>query len=187
MSLSIKIRNKNFTPEIFLQEAKIFWPKLRLHFRLNWLVWILIASLYFVVHLNYRLVFNETPSLPYTLFLVRYGENVKTGQVIAFNWHGGKQYPDGIMFAKRLVASQGEVVVRHGRDFSIGDLTLVGKEHGIYTRDLYPNNQLQEGSNVIPIGKYFVAGDHEYSLDSRYSLLGLVDEKDVVGRAYPIW
>jgi conjugal transfer pilin signal peptidase TrbI len=32
-----------------------------------------------------------------------------------------------------------------------------------------------------------VAGDHEYSLDSRYNLLGLVDEKDVIGRAYPIF
>jgi conjugal transfer pilin signal peptidase TrbI len=63
---------------------------------------------------------------------------------------------------------------------------LVGKEIGLSLKKLFPNDELREGKNTLQLNKYFVAGDHEYSLDSRYNLLGLVDKKDVIGRAYPI-
>ena len=71
--------------------------------------------------------------------------------------------------------------------FVVGDRTLVGKEIGLSLKKLFPNDELHEGKNTIQLSKYFVAGDHDYSLDSRYNLLGLVDKKDVIGRAYPIF
>jgi conjugal transfer pilin signal peptidase TrbI len=112
---------------------------------------------------------------------------VETGGLIAFKWHNGTPYPDGYIFTKRLLASPGEIVTKKGRDFTVGAQTLVGKEIGLSLKKLFPNDELREGKNTIQLNKYFVAGDHEYSLDSRYSLLGLVDKKDVIGRAYPIF
>jgi conjugal transfer pilin signal peptidase TrbI len=139
------------------------------------------------VHANYRLAFNESPSLPYKIMVIHLNEAVETGGFISFRWHSGFPFPDGSTFTKRLLASPGESVTKSGRDFMVGDRNLLGKEIGLSKKKLFPNDQLKEGKNIIPPDKYFVAGDHEYSLDSRYDLLGLVDKKDVIGRTYPIF
>lgn len=175
------------TPALLIERSKSFVPILTKHVRTHAITWVVLIALYIVVHANYRLAINQTPSLPYKLFLICLDKNVESGGLIAFKWHNGKPYPDGYVFTKRLLASPGEIVTRKGRDFTIGDRTLVGKEIGLSKKELFPNSELREGRNTIQLNKYFVAGDHEYSLDSRYSLLGLVDKKDVIGRAYPIF
>ncbi len=93
----------------------------------------------------------------------------------------------GTRLQNDLLASPGDIVTKKRRDFIVGDRTLIGKEIGLSLKKLFPNDELHEGKNTIQLNKYFVAGDHEYSLDSRYNLLGLVDKKDVIGRAYPIF
>lgn len=167
--------------------TQTFMPKLLSHVRLHGLVWLLLVALASVIQANYRIAVNRTPSLPYSFYLICLNDAVETGGFIAFNWHNGKPFPDGTVFTKRLLAATGDKVVKHGRDVTVGDVTLHGKEFGITGRRLFPNDQLREGDNIIAKGKYFVAGDHEYSLDSRYGLLGLVDQKEVIGRAYPIF
>jgi len=52
--------------------------------------------------------YNATPSLPFKLFLIHYHEPVSDGDYIAFRWHGGKPYPDGMVFAKRVVGMAGD-------------------------------------------------------------------------------
>lgn len=175
------------TVGLFIARCKSFGPILLAHFKSHAITWALLAALYSVIHANYRLAINQTPSLPYKLFLISLDEKVETGGLIAFRWHNGAPYPDGYTFTKRLLAGPGDIVARNGRDFTVGGHTLIGKEVGLSLRKLFPNDKLHEGKNTIQLGKYFVAGDHEYSLDSRYNLLGLVDEKDVIGRAYPIF
>ena len=175
------------TVDLFIERSKSFGPILLKHIKTHTVTWALLASLYGVVHANYRLAINQTPSLPYTLFLICLDEKVETGGLVAFRWHSGEPYPDGYTFTKRLLAGPGDIVTKKGRDFIIGDRTLVGKEVGLSLKKLFPNDELHEGKNTIQINKYFVAGDHEYSLDSRYNLLGLVDKNDVIGRAYPIF
>lgn len=170
-----------------IQQTRTFAPKLIRHVRLHGMAWLLLIALLMAVQANYRIAINRTPSLPYRVYLVCLGDAVPTDGFIAFTWHHGKPFPDGTVFTKRLLASAGEEVVRQGRDFHIGPINLHGKEHGLTGRQLFPNGELQEGVNQIPPGKYFVGGDHAYSLDSRYNLLGLVDQKDVIGRAYPIF
>ncbi len=180
-------KDQPLTLDLFMERSKSFGSILVRHVKSHAITWGLLIALYGVVHANYRLCINETPSLPYTLFLINLNETVETGGFIAFSWHHGKPYPDGITFVKRLLASPGDIVTKKGRDFIVGDRTLAGKEIGLSLKKLYPNDALHEGKNTIQLGKYFVAGDHEYSLDSRYNLLGLVDKKEVIGRAYPIF
>ena len=175
------------TLDLFIERSKSFGPILIKHFKSHAMTWALLISLYGVIHANYQLAINQTPSLPYTLFLICLNDTVETDGLIAFKWHNGAPYPDGYTFTKRLLASPGDVVTKKGRDFIVGDRTLVGKEIGLSLKKLFPNDELHEGKNTIQLNKYFVSGDHEYSLDSRYNLLGLVDKKDVIGRAYPIF
>lgn len=169
------------------RRTQAFTPKLLRHIQLHGMAWLLLLALASVIQANYRIAVNRTPSLPYSFYLICLNDAVETGGFIAFHWHNGKPFPDGTVFTKRLLAATGDKVVKHGRDVTVGDVTLRGKEYGITGRRLFPNDQLREGDNIIPPGKYFVAGDHEYSLDSRYGLLGLVDKKEVIGRAYPIF
>lgn len=172
--------------DLCIERSKAFGPVLVKHLRSHAITWVLLISLYGVAHANYRLAMNQTPSLPYTLFLICLNDTVETGGFIAFKWHNGDPYPDGYTFTKRLLAGPGDVVTKKGRDFVVGDRRLVGKNIGLSLKKLFPNDELREGKNTLQRNKYFVAGDHEYSLDSRYNLLGLVDKKDVIGRAYPI-
>lgn len=180
-------KNKSLSIKIFKELSKSFFFLLIKHLRSHAVTWVLVISIYLIIHENYRLAINQTPSLPYTLFIIELNHMVKDGGYVAFKWHNGEPYPNGYTFIKRLVAKPGETVTRKGTDFIIGDLVLVGKNIGLSKINLYPNKQLKEGENIIPFNKIFVAGDHEYSLDSRYSLLGLVDNNDIIGNAYPIF
>lgn len=164
-----------------------FWPLAVRHLKRYGFTWCVVFALFGVIQANYRLAINRTPSLPYTLFLICLNDRPATGGYLAFSWHHGRPYPDGITFIKRLLASPGDSVERHDRDFMVGHHLLIGKPMGMTGRKLYPNDQLQEGKNTLPPHRYFVAGDHEYSLDSRYSLQGLVNETEVIGRAYAIF
>lgn len=170
-----------------LIRVKSFGGLLIKHVKTHAITWLFLIALYHIFTLNYLVGINQTPSLPFKFFLIRLNENVETGGYIAFKWHGGKPYRDGAIFVKRLLAGPGDSVVRHHRNFSVGNRTLIGKAEGLTAKKLSPNDELREGGNTLQLGKYFVAGDHEYSLDSRYNALGLVDRKDVVGRAFPIF
>ena len=181
----------SINPTLTLSEIKArawtFCPLLIRHLKTQGVAWALAWVVYVLLHANYRLAVNQTQSLPYKLFLIELNAHVETGGFVAFRTRHIKPYPDHEIFVKRALATAGDTVVRHGRDFTVGDRTLVGKEIGLSKTRLYPNDELVDGANVVPPKKYFVGGDHEYSLDSRYKLLGLVNERDVIGRAYPIF
>lgn len=171
----------------FSERLTIFSQKLVKHVHQQGVIWLLVIALLTLIQANYRLAVNQTPSLSYKLFLICLHDSVSTGDFIAFTWHHGKPYPDGVTFVKRLLASTGDKVIKQGRVFIIGNVTLYAQEVGLTGRQLYANTQLKEGRNEIAPGKYFVAGDHPYSLDSRYNLLGLVEQSEVIGRAYPLF
>ena len=120
-----------FTLDLVIERSKSFGPLVVKHFKTHAITWILLILLYGVIHANYRLAINQTPSLPYTLFLISLDEKVETGGLIAFKWHNGDPYPDGYTFTKRLLASPGDVVTKRGRNFVVGDRTLIGKEIGL--------------------------------------------------------
>jgi conjugal transfer pilin signal peptidase TrbI len=158
----------------------------REHLCRQWLAWLLLVAGYFLFRANYMLGFNLTPSLPQHVFLIRYQDTVSRGDYVVFRWHGGPPYPDGFKTTKRVVGVPGDVVSRHGRQFTVRGQVYYAKETGLTGRRLEPN-PLPEGDGRIPHDKFFVVGDHEYSIDSRYLLVGLVDRRDIVGRAIPLF
>jgi hypothetical protein len=64
--------------------------------------YLLVAVCYHLFKANYLIGWNETPSLPYTLFVIHKNEPVNTGDYAAFRWHGGHPFPDGSLFTKRV-------------------------------------------------------------------------------------
>ncbi|UDF05765.1 S26 family signal peptidase [Asticcacaulis sp. AND118] len=74
-----------------------------------------------------------------------------------------------------------EVVVR-GRDFYING-RFVGQAK---THDQKGAAVQMSTSGLIPPDKYFVVTPHRDSFDSRYALVGLIDRKALIGKAYPV-
>lgn len=146
--------------------------------------------------------------LPYSVYIIKKGQRPLVGQYIAFRSRGITHFPDGKLWAKELTASWGdrveaevlvgadkvqETVFRNSMPIKLGVKGYVhvyyqnGKEPRVFTvyatdSDLRPLPMMED--IVIPQGKYFVTTPAQRSLDSRY--WGLVDEKDVVGRAIPV-
>lgn len=90
---------------------------------------------------------------------------------------------------KRVIATEGQTV---GFDYSAGavlvdgqavDETVFGLENGI--TDLpYTSFELLEFPQAVPAGCIFVLGDNRaVSEDSRYKVVGMVDRRDVLGKA----
>lgn len=82
------------------------------------------------------------------------------------------------LLIKRVIALPGEeIVITDGKVFINGD----------YLQEPYLVDPYTEGNihMVIPEGKIFTMGDNRRnSLDSRDDVLGLVDEDDIIGKAF---
>lgn len=90
---------------------------------------------------------------------------------------------DSEPLVKRIIATQGQTV---DIDFSAGVVYVDGKAlDEPYTAS--PTNDREDfsGPQTVPPGCVFVMGDNRNrSTDSRYSLIGMVDERLIIGRAY---
>lgn len=137
---------------------------------------------------QYKFVWNLSESLPQHFYMIEIGTTPKKGDFIAFKWSKDdttpmNPYPYGTIFVKQLEGVPGDVVVQNNREFSIDGKSLgVAK---VYSKKGQPLDIGPTG--LIPVGSYYVRGTHKDSLDSRYSLLGLVKSEDVIGRAIAIF
>lgn len=154
-----------------------------IHARRMWPAYIFAAATVYLFNENYQFGYNRTPSLPNTFFLVHVNEPVKKGDYIAFRWNGGYPYKKGQVFVKIVAGVEGDVVTLKDREFSIGGTVVgVAKTHGLRGQELEASPAGKIGPN-----QYYVQAPHKDSLDSRYSMLGLVNQRDVIGRAYAIF
>lgn len=149
---------------------------------------------------------NVTDSLPQKLFMVMKQENgVRRGDFVAFPWPRDLVYPKGIGFIKQVAGLPGDtVVVNDNREFKVirrrslseaipGSIQeplekSVGraKTHG--ERGNMKGVPLELGfTGVIPDGYIYVYAWSKDSLDSRYAILGLVRQDEVIGRAIPLF
>jgi conjugal transfer pilin signal peptidase TrbI len=150
------------------------WREIRLPF----VLWLMVAWLAF--SRSYMLAFNLTESLPGTVFLISKKTLPEAGDFVAFRWERNWPYPHGSIFVKRLTGLPGAQVTVQGRNYLVDGRTMgLAKERARTGEYLVPGPV-----GVIPEGRYFVAGEHPDSLDSRYQLTGWVKRDQVIGRAY---
>lgn len=110
----------------------------------------------------------------------------------SYQLFGDPQRGDIIVFHSVLTTAEGaekllvkRIIALPGDTISItGGVVYVNGEPQVedYTKDGYTNTEMDE--ITIPEGKLFCMGDNrQNSRDSRDSLIGLVDESDVLGKA----
>ena len=145
------------------------------------LLWVIAAHLAF--GRAYLLALNLTESLPGTLFLVEKNVMPARGELMAFRWEDNCPYPRGSLFLKRLIGLPGSLVTATGRAFFVdGEPVGRAKEHAT------TGEPLEIGPvGTLPDGRYYVAGSHSDSLDSRYRLTGWVARQQIVGKAHRVF
>jgi conjugal transfer pilin signal peptidase TrbI len=132
---------------------------------------------------DYQFFLNETESLPNWAFWVNKNEREPArGDYFAFVPPPNPYYPSGFRFAKEVAGVPGDEVVVRGRDFYING-RFVGQAK---THDQKGAAVQMSTSGLIPPDKYFVVTPHRDSFDSRYALVGLIDRKALIGKAYPV-
>ncbi len=153
------------------------WRQIRFPF----VLWLMVAYLAF--SRSYMLALNLTESLTGSVFLISKKTFPDAGDFVAFRWERNWPYPQGSIFVKRLTGLPGEHVTVQGRNYLVDGRTMgLAKERARTGEYLVPGPV-----GVIPEGRYFVAGDHPDSLDSRYQLTGWVKRDQVIGRAYRLF
>ncbi|MYM92710.1 S26 family signal peptidase [Duganella vulcania] len=153
------------------------------HLARLWLAYLMVAGCLYLFNGNYEIAYNRTHSLPYQFFLIHYGEPVQRGDFIAFRWNGSYPYKKGQVFVKIAAGVAGDEVTRVGQEFFVaGQSVGSAKPFGLRGQPLEAS-----GTGTIGPYQYYVKAPHKDSLDSRYAMLGLVKQSDVVGRAYVIF
>jgi conjugal transfer pilin signal peptidase TrbI len=133
-------------------------------------------------------LFNWTPSLPYSVVLVQYGpRRLQRGDFIVFAFAGEAQaaYPGlrGQPFFKIVRGMPGDAVTVVGRTVAInGEFVGLAKTRTYDRRPLEPL-----AATVIPPGYYYVQGTSPDSFDSRYRASGLVRAEQVIGTVVPLF
>ena len=160
-----------------------FWTLLVEHFRVHWLVYPLVAACCFFFSENYRIGFNQTASLPQSVFLIHKNEPAGRGDYLAFRTPAGSRFAHEAILTKIVVGEAGDVVSVSDRIVFInGRAVGFAKTHSLKGEPLDPI-----APTVIGADQVYVMGLHKDSLDSRYSIVGLIPRANIVGRAHPIW
>lgn len=153
-------------------------------------IWGLALSRLFVPHVPVLpVMFNWTPSLPYSVVFVDYWHGpVQRGDLVVYRFTGeaGRRDYPGLKdqaFFKRVAGMPGDTVTVADRDVFVNGL-LVGraKTHTFDRRPLQPISP-----TVIPPGFLYVQGTSPDSFDSRYRNSGLVPLRDVQATVRPIF
>lgn len=176
-------KGKNWRASLNIENSISFLKIMLQHFRRAWFAYVLAGLAWHLFNENYQFGYNRTQSLPQKFFIIHLNEPVQKGDFVAFKWNGEYPYKKGQIFVKILAGEPGDEVVRKGREFFIdGQSVGVAKERGLRGQELEASPP-----GVIGQDQYYMRAPHKDSLDSRYTLLGLVKKETVVGRAYAIF
>lgn len=157
---------------------------LREHARRCWWAYGLAAAAFAWCGAHYRLALNMSDSLPNAAYLVVLDTKpAAVGDYVAFEWQRNQFYRRNWVFIKRVAGLPGQAVAVQRRAVFI-DGKPVGyakpySSRGVALEPIEPG--------VIPDGFLYAAAPHPDSLDSRYSVTGLIQSSRIVGKAYAIF
>lgn len=147
-----------------------------------WLLalWVMFGR-YFVVSINL------TDSLPGRLYLIQKGVKPGLNDFAAFQYQGGGPYAPGTRFLKIVKGIEGAHVVAIESNSGFMNFYVNGSFVGQAKPKSRSGTPLSPGpTGTIPPHHYYMSAPNPDSLDSRYALVGWVDEKYVIGRAIAI-
>ncbi len=147
----------------------------------------LLSGMMVVLLLLFRVVIVDGTSMNHTLLDGDYllllsnslYRNVEQGDIVVIS---KASFEDGTPIVKRVIATEGQTV---DIDFSTGTVYVdgVALEEDYINSPTYTNGGT-EFPLVVEEGCVFVMGDNRgVSLDSRYPEVGLVDEREILGKA----
>jgi len=137
---------------------------------------------------KHLIVFSNTDSLDYSIFLVTPNKEVSRNDLVTFRYLGENiyHYEKNQNFTKIVKCMSGdylktEIDVIEGNKYYCND-TFIGQA-------LKKDMELKSISNfvyngMLKDGRIFVIGTHKYSYDSRY--WGLVNDEQIIGLSYGI-
>jgi conjugal transfer pilin signal peptidase TrbI len=161
------------------------------HFAKWYPLYIWIVALTYILGSYYTVSFNFTQSLPGTVFLVSKDTNFtpEKGMYIVFRPPQAEPYAHGTEhFLKIVKGVPGSVVTSKPIGGGYTDFFVDGQSVGIAKPISLRHLPLEPGhTGVIPEGQYYVAGTHADSFDSRYAVIGWIDRKRLIGRAYKVF
>ncbi len=127
---------------------------------------------------SFALVLNGSKSLPHNAYaMVTYPKVMSQGIYAAFN--PPAHFDRGHPFIKQVIGVPGDVIEHRNGLVCVNNQCLKPQGHTAPFIEMTP-------MGVIGKGQYFVAGDTDDSLDSRYASLGLVSKDSVRAVGYPI-
>lgn len=132
---------------------------------------------------HYRLAFNESESLPGTLFLVEVGKppvcGPTAGEYVQFQMPPDARWYAGQRLLKVAKGCPGDRVRRDGRRVYVNDW-FAG--HAVPAlNDGTPMEMIAAGP--IPAGHYYLWASHPASFDSRYAEFNLIAREQIIGTA----
>lgn len=131
---------------------------------------------------------NISDSLPGRVYLIQKGIKPDLGDFAAFLYQGGGPYPSGARFLKLVKGVAGANVQTVQVEAGYIDFFVNGSFVGRAKPTSKTGSSLIPGpTGTIPQHHYYMAAPNPDSLDSRYALVGWVDEAQVIGRAIQVF
>ncbi len=144
------------------------------------LPWGLLYVIVFVIPytMGFRVFINMTNSLPGHVYVYRIGTTPKKGELVTLKH---PKFP--CLITKRVIGSTGDKVSVENNvvlinDESVGPFVcFTSKGDPLVPIDV----------KTIPENRWFVAGSHPRSHDSRYASFGLIHTHQIEGRAWEVF
>lgn len=162
-------------------------------FLLIFVIFVLCTEVILII-MGYKISLSLSPSLPYKCYLVKTRNfdvnKIKNGDFIQFI-NKDATYYNGINITKQVFASGGDVldinIFNEVVDNIQGTIAFQGKVLKVKDKTIKGTKVNINNITKIPSNHYFVIGYNENSFDSRYKEFGLINEKEVIGVAKPLF
>lgn len=164
------------------QNAFQFYQLFVGHVSRNFFAYMFFFLSFFLFAQNYKIAINNDVSLPGKVYLIHYGERPDINDFVVFK-KKAPYLPNGHTLVKILAGKPGDDIAVKDRDVYLNG-TYMGhaKEKTRLGNPLTP-----VAETAVPDGKFYVAGTHKDSYDSRYVEFGFLDPLAIEGTAYALF